>query len=283
MKKIYSILLSASIAFAVICAARVCAAEVAPSDFLSKGISSYNRKDYAVAQQFLLKAVDGEFKNVAVAHYYLANTLMQMSKTNAALEEYERCYSLAPFSSFSGYCRMMLIRYGKNPDALTKPGLEKQVSEQQKEKQREQLERPVAVEAKPAADPELAKLSSRLPRLVVITKESPPASDILAGNIYYRSSFLSDAEQRKIRAFDRVEQARQNLSRAESLTHSFVPSSKSFGEGDAEFRTRRAEAEKSIASLLDPFRENVKEAETAFQSEAALYESCLNASRGFQY
>lgn len=280
MRSIHSLWLCALIASAVACVAQVSAAEIAQSDLLARGISSYNRKDYAGAQQYLLKAVNGEFKNVAVAHYYLANSLMQASKTNAALDEYERCYNLAPFSSFSGYCRMMLIRHGKNPDAVNKTALEKQPREQPKEQLKEKQ---TAVESKPATDPELAKLSSRLPRPVVITKESPPASDILAGNINYRSGFLGEAEIRKNRAFEKVEQARQNLTRAESLTHSFVPSAKSFGESDEEFRNRRADAEKSVTSLLDPFKENVKEAETAFQNESALFESCLNASRGFQY
>ena len=80
----------------------VCAAEITPADFLAKGISLYERKDFAHAEQYLLKAVNGEHRSVAVAHYYLANALMQTRKTNAALDEYERCYRLAPVSSFSG-------------------------------------------------------------------------------------------------------------------------------------------------------------------------------------
>jgi hypothetical protein len=104
----------------------------------------------------------------------------------------------------------------------------------------------------------------------------------MAGSLSYRSGFVGEAEQRKTRAFERLEQSRLNLTRAESITHSFVPSVKSFGEGDEEFRNRRAQAEKTVSGLLDPFRENVKEAESAFQTESALLDNCLNAARGFQ-
>ena len=296
MKDIVKVLFCALAASSLILGDRARAAEVAPSDFLSKGITLYERKDYQGAQGYLLKAVTGEFKGVAIAHYYLANSLMQTRKTNAALDEYEVCYSLAPFSSVSGYCRMMLLKYGRNPESKTgAPGqsgqqstaakgadaLKKTVPDDQ-EKQQEK-EKQAAAERKPATDPELARLSSRLPRLVILTKETPPASEIAAGNIFGRSGFVGEAEARKNRTFERLEQSRLALTRAESLTHSFVPSAKSFGESDEEFRNRRAEAEKTITALIDPFRENVKEAETSFQAESALLENCINASRGFQY
>lgn len=283
-------MICAIVVFACVPGLRVCAAEIAPADFLAKGISLYEKKDFAGAEQYLIKAVNGEHKSVAVAHYYLANALMQTRKTSAALDEYERCYSLAPFSSFSGYCRMMLLKYGRSPDAAQGgqsakgDALNKAAQgTQQKAMKDLEKERQAAAEAKPAVDPELTKLSARLPRPLPILKESPPASDIMAGTIFYRSGFVGEAEQRKIRAYERLEQVRQNLTRAESVTHSFVPSVKSFGEADEEFRNRRAQAEKSVSSLLDPFRENVKEAESAFQTESALFDNCLNASRGFQY
>lgn len=297
MRVIVSVLFCAMVASAFLTELRVCAAEIAPADFLARGISLYERNDFAGAEQYLLRAVNGEHKSVAVAHYYLANALMRTRKTNAALDEYERSYRLSPFSSFSGYCRMMLLRHGRNPDgepggkagpgagsskggdALKKTApdnQEKALKDQEREKQ-------AAAEAKPAVDPELARLTGRLPRLVAILKESPPASDIMAGALTYRSGFVGEAEQRKARAFERLEQSRLNLTRAESITHSFVPSVKSFGEGDEEFRNRRAQAEKTVSGLLDPFRENVKEAESAFQTESALLDNCINASRGFQY
>ncbi len=293
MKNVASLLIYALVAN-LFFGARVWAVETAASNYLTNGISLYERKDYAGAQDSLYKAINGEFKNVAIAYYYLANSLMQMRKTNAALDAYERCYDLAPFSSFSGYCRMVLLKNGRSLDARAGASGQKNAAGQssdalkkaefdKQQKEIQEKESQAAVESKPATDPELARLSSRLPRLVVLTKESPPASEIMAGNIFYRSGFVAEAEARKNRAFEHLEQSRQALTRAESLTHSFIPSSKSFGEGDEEFKTRRAEAEKSVSGLLDPFRENVKVAETSFQTESTLLENCINASRGFQY
>ncbi len=271
---------------------RVSAAGLEPSDYLSRGIACYDQKDYTGAEQYLLKAINGEFAHAAIAHYYLANALMQTRKTTAALDQYQTCYELAPFSSFSGYCRMMLLRHGRNPDeknAAGKSAQENAVGKNAQEQPRGKISdkqtkvTDLPSETKPATDPELAKLSGRLPKPIEIVKESPSASEIMAGNISYRASFVGEAEGRKARALERLEQARQALTRVESMTHSFVPSAKAFGEAEQEFRARRQEAEKSVSSLLDPFRESVKAADTAFQTESNLYDSCINASRGFQY
>jgi len=255
---------------------------------LAQGISLYEKKDYARAQTFFLRAVHGEFKNVAVAHYYLANTLMQTSKVNAALDEYERCYQLAPYSSFSGYCRMMLLRHGRNPDGnVSASGKNTQTAEPAKaavppatDGTKETTDSATSA-PNHALEAEIKALSNRLPRLIAIQKESPQAAEILAGNIFQRAAFLSEAENRKGRATEKLEQARNALSKAETLTLTIVPSQKKFGEGDEEFKTRRADVEKAVAEVLTPYRESVKEAETAFQTEAGLFESCLNASRGY--
>lgn len=263
-------------------------ADSASTDFLSRGISFYEKKDYEMAQECLSKAVVGDHRNAAVAHYYLANCLMQLKKANAALDEYERCYKLAPFSSFSGYCRMMLLRYGRTPDEKVETkaagvhgsdnALPSPVSSQEKPHSE-----PVKTAHDLASNEELKQLKGRLPHLVVITRETPLASDVMADTVYFRSAFVAEAEQRKTRAFDRLEQSRQTLKRAESVTHSFVPSVKSFGEADEEFRARRAKAEETVASLLEPFKENVNEAEKVFQAESSLLDNCINARNGYGY
>ncbi|HNB21557.1 MAG TPA: hypothetical protein PKZ32_04025 [Candidatus Melainabacteria bacterium] len=260
------------------------ALEASSSDFLSKGISLYQKKDYAAAQEYLSRAVAGEHRNVAVAHYYLANSLMQLNKTNAALEEYQHCYNLAPFSSFSGYCRMMLLRYGRTPDAKSesKAASASTADKTASTPQKAAYESGAASQEKLANEAEVKQLKARLPRLVAIVKETPLALDVMADSIQFRSAFIGEAEQRKTRAFERLEQSRQTLKRAESVTHSFVPSVKSFGETDEEFRSRRARAEETVTSLLEPFRENVNEAEKAFQTESSLLDNCINARNGFQ-
>jgi len=261
-------------------------ADSASTDFLSRGISFYEKKDYEMAQDCLSKAVSGEHKNAAVAHYYFANCLMQLKKTNAALDEYEHCYKLAPFSSFSGYCRMMLLRYGRTPDGKVETkaaGVHgSELAPPAPVVQEKPHPEPVKAAHDLASNEELKQLKGRLPHLVVITKETPLASDVMADTVYFRSAFVAEAEQRKTRAFDRLEQSRQTLKRAESVSHSFVPSVKSFGEADEEFRVRRAKAEETVASLLEPFKENVNEAEKVFQAESSLLDNCINARNGYQ-
>lgn len=270
------------------CTQAMFAAELAPSDSLARGITLYNQKNYVAAQEFLAKAVSGEHRNVAVAHYYYANALMQTNKINAALEEYERCYNLAPFSSFSGYCRMVLLRHGRTPDskletrAAGKNSAEQGGSIPGTTAEKTTRETP-AVAEKPHNEAEVQALKARLPRLVAIVKETPLALDVMADNISIRSAFVGEAEQRKTRAFERLEQSRQTLKHAEAVTHSFVPSVKSFGETDEEFRARRVQAEETVQSLLTAFRENVNEAEKNFQTESSLLDNCINARNGYQY
>lgn len=261
-------------------------AETGASDPLARGISLYNKKDYANAQDLLFKAVSGEHKNAAIAHYYYANTLMQLRRTNAALDEYESSYRLAPFSAFSGYCRMMLLRYGRDPEkgqasasSKASPLAESSKASAPLEPQSKDMQ-PAAAERKP--DHELADVLARMPKPVTIVRENPSVSEIMSNTLSFRSSFLSEAEQRKSRALEKLEQGRKNLTRAESVIHSYVPSVKAFGEAEETFKVRRAESEKIASTALEPFRENIRELERIFESESNLYENCLNASRGWQ-
>lgn len=252
------------------------------ADQLREGISFYDKKNYAAAQDVLSKAVTGEFRQSALAHYYLANSLMQLRRTNAAVVEYEQAYQLAPFSTFSGYCRQMLSRYGKSAPSVVKvPSASGARSIGPGNASSDSPEGEISSEKKPFEEDLLRQLASRMPPIPKPEIENPPASVILAGTLFEKSQFISEALARKNRAAERLEQARALLTRAEAQSHSQIVSARSFGETDAQLRERRANSEKLVTSLVQPFRNNITNAERAFDEESRLYDSCLNARMGY--
>ncbi|MBC7997482.1 MAG: tetratricopeptide repeat protein [Leptolyngbya sp.] len=252
------------------------------ADQLREGIVFYDKKNYAAAQDVLSKAVTGEFRQSALAHYYLANSLMQLRRTNAAVVEYEQAYQLAPFSTFSGYCRQMLTRYGKTAPSVVKvPSASSARSIGPDTVSNDSAAGGISSEKKPFEEDLLRQLASRMPPIPKPEIENPPTSVILAGTLFEKSQFISEALARKNRATERLEQARALLTRAEAQSHSQIVSARSFGETDAALKERRANSEKLVSDLVQPFRNNVTNAERAFDEESRLYESCLNARMGY--
>lgn len=252
------------------------------ADLLREGIGLYDKKNYAGAQDVLSKAVTGEFRQSALAHYYLANSLMQLRRTNAALFEYEQAYQLAPFSTFSGYCRQMLSRYGKSAPSVVKvPSASSARSASPDVASGESHVGDATSEKKPFEEDLLRQLASRMPPIPKPEIENPPASVILAGTPFEKYQFLSEALARKNRAAERLEQARALLTRAEAQSHSQIVSARSFGETDVQLKERRANSEKLANSLVEPFKNNITNAERAFEEESRLYDSCLNARMGY--
>lgn len=258
------------------------AAFAAAADQLREGISYYNSKNFSAAQDTLSKAVAGEFKQSALAHYYLANSLMQLRKTNAALVEYEQAYQLAPYSTFSGYCREMLMRHAKTAPATVRvPSSSAQRNAGFEPGSASNPVADVSADKKPFDDDTLRQLASRMPPIPKPEIENPPASVVLASSPQERFQFLNESLARKNRALEKLEQARTLLAKATTQSHSQIVSARAFGESDNDLKLRRENSEKLVNSLIEPFRNNVTNAERAFEEESRLYDSCLNARAGF--
>src|ERR1700719_2250627 len=75
---------------------------------LSDGMRFYKKGQYINALASLNRAVALDDNN-ALAHYYLANTLLYVNQPDEAMEEYKVAYSLSPaHSQMSRYCMMAL-------------------------------------------------------------------------------------------------------------------------------------------------------------------------------
>jgi tetratricopeptide (TPR) repeat protein len=75
-----------------------------------RGVESYTSGDYQVALLQLSQAC-GENPRNLMAHYYLANTLVQQKMHDQAIAEYSTCYRLDPHSSVAEFCKQALQKY----------------------------------------------------------------------------------------------------------------------------------------------------------------------------
>ena len=111
---------------AILCGAQGSAFAAAVSK--EKAASSSSQKFFDQAQLFLrkndfkqaeieLRRSIAERPDVALTHYYLANTLVHLQRHEEAMEEFQRCYRLDPYGLTSGYCRKALVTYGQKSSA----------------------------------------------------------------------------------------------------------------------------------------------------------------------
>jgi tetratricopeptide (TPR) repeat protein len=75
-----------------------------------RGVESYTSGDYPVALLQLSQACGENPRNV-MAHYYLANTLVQQKMHDQAVSEYSTCYRLDPHGPVAEFCMQALRKY----------------------------------------------------------------------------------------------------------------------------------------------------------------------------
>jgi hypothetical protein len=84
---------------------------------------------------------------------------------------------------------------------------------------------------------------------------------------------------RKQRAAEALESTKTKLDRVRSSLGTMVPTQRSFGETDEQFKTRRNAMQAKQDSLLVPYVQDVDAATKQFSDENALLESCVSARR----
>ncbi|HEY9713803.1 MAG TPA: tetratricopeptide repeat protein, partial [Chroococcales cyanobacterium] len=78
--------------------------------YYSQGARLAQQKEYARAEPYLREAIR-QNANDSMAHYQLANVLVQLKRRDEAVAEYTTCYQLDPFGPVSGYCRQALLTF----------------------------------------------------------------------------------------------------------------------------------------------------------------------------
>jgi hypothetical protein len=123
------------------------------------------------------------------------------------------------------------------------------------------------------------RIAGRWP-LKLQQKETPDATSVLTNwTLVDRSLYTSETFARKQRAAEALENAKSVLDRAKSALGTMIPTQRSFGETDEQFKARRDLCQAKQESLLATYVQDVESATKTFSDENNLYESCLSARR----
>ncbi len=90
------------------------AAQQRSEAYFNQACRDYRIAHYKIAEIELRQSIS-EDQNNAIAHYYLANTLVYLNRHEEAIEEFKRAYHLDPFGPVSRYCRSALLTYKIQP------------------------------------------------------------------------------------------------------------------------------------------------------------------------
>jgi hypothetical protein len=83
----------------------------ATSDDIANGVAAYNKGWYSTALHYLTLA-ESQYPNNALIHYYLANTLVHLTKMTEAMTEYYQTVELDPNGATGNYARQALQAAG---------------------------------------------------------------------------------------------------------------------------------------------------------------------------
>lgn len=265
---------------------------------LDDAIKLYDAGQYAQAQTVLADVIKSG-QDSAAAHYYLANTLIQQRKINAALAEYETAYKLEPESKIGLFSKQVLARFGKTPEPQRKDnGAAKDVLDTAdvavvpKVKTKAgippappvQLQIPPDVaaligcgsECKEPAKAEktidVKTLQTLLPKIPSYPKEKTRAGVFLGMNEDDRAEKVEAAYDRRWRASDRVTEAKCILENAEAIIREKTMPPVSLGKG-----AKKPPLKKEFAGLLDPYKKYLSDCEQALARENRVLEACSKA------
>lgn len=258
---------------------------------LDDGVQLYSQGRYAEAVPFFEKAAASELRREAtLGHYYLANTLMRLHRTTAALVEYEKTYELAPTTSYGVASRQVLSRYKITPA----------VEQAKKDAEAAAALAPPGTAAdptKPVVD--LKKIQASLPKIPAPVKEKVDSGMAMGWSEADRNAYVTEAYDRRWRAADKLSDAQSLLRNAEQIVKGKVPAPEQKPDKYTEVdrgvglvyrsvdKSRVEKAKQEVAdrhapdmrveTLLDPYRKYVADCERNLKREQSLLDSCERA------
>lgn len=89
---------------------------------LQQGIASYNASDHARASSYLHSYL-AKNQNDAVAHYYLANTLLKLGQAENAISEYRKAFQSSKDATLKQYCLQAIQSASAGGQAKPEPAM----------------------------------------------------------------------------------------------------------------------------------------------------------------
>jgi hypothetical protein len=137
-----------------------------------------------------------------------------------------------------------------------------------------------------ADDPHLQKsialVRSSLPRIAALHRQGPTLVEIISWSLQEQAHFVNEAIGRRDAALQNLTDAQETLKRVQSQVHSILPSSREYGEADANFKKRVAVAEARIRELVAPYQSEVETRNRILSDENSIVQTCTNALQKIQ-
>jgi tetratricopeptide (TPR) repeat protein len=263
-------------------------AEDGTSAKMRLGMDEYRDHEYKDAIDHFSAALSDEFSNPKL-HYYTANCLICLHQREAAIREYRIAYALDPEGPLAKLCIECLRRFGIDATGVKThrkkktpidSGKTAKASDTPGHKPSTDTKDASAASAKPSAVPSYAPQNLPIARFRMPAKETPEAKSILSDwSIDDKANYIEQARDRKQSAIESLDQAQQILTKAQALAASIVPSARSYGESEEQFRQRKAECQSKYDLVLAPYKKDVDDMTKVVNDESAVYEACRSVSR----
>lgn len=230
---------------------------------LDIGISLYGKGDYAAAASFLMAAVKGVDSKNPTAHYYLANTCLHLKLVDEAMQEFRQCYKLAPNASTAPLCLQAIRQFGGVKTHPPTPAAAPAAAH--------------AAHSTASAPEDLDEKAPSLPAIPTAAQESPSIATFLEWELYEQATFLSDAQLRKERVEEQLQQAEECLTKVESLLSSCLPTQARYGESADQFQKRRERGKARYDSFIAPYKAEVEKRKKVLEEANTIIQTCATA------
>lgn len=240
-----------------------------------KGVALYGKADYQAALPLLEAAIKSGKAKDATAHYYLANTYLQLGRQAEALREYSVSLRLDPSGPSSGYCQQAINRISSTVTSqsasLPYPAVAPVDTGQSGANSKPMSSSPKAIDD--------SNVVARLPQIPMFRDIEPPRQ-LLSMSYGSRLRNLERAQQILKQAEDRYDDAKRLLDRAQSMTKTLVPNSRAYGETEADFNTRLTLGQQRQKQLLEPYNKYVDVCRNSLEQTTAIVKTFDNATSG---
>lgn len=245
------------------------------SDPFKAGLHFMNKNDYVSAVGYFQKAVNGKYKECAIAHYYLANALWKRGRKDDALISYAKAYLLDPTGQTASHSVRVLRHYSGRVKAIASKreltpkvrkvvraaGIDEASLEKSSKANRPDKSADSMIDKK-----QLATVKSRMPAVGTFRPDNPNLKTFMSWASGAQADFLPTAEARMERAKANLRGYLRTFEKAKFEASRILPKHRNHGESEADFKRRSKEQTDMYNELMKPYREAVAD-RTTFANE----------------
>ncbi len=253
-------------------------ARIEKTDDWHRAIFMYKRGDYASAIDVLQGAVKGPAAKDADAHYHLANALIKMGRTDAAVREYKESFRLNPNGKDADYCLQIISYYTTNKSSKRAGATAAPVyASPTTYGGNSDIKTSASTVTSTISAEAIGQVRAKLPRIIPIRYDRPYLSDVLNWSAQERAAFYTDAANRVEFARQRLDEANELLRKAKSMGSSLVPNARAYGQSEEVYKVQFVAGQSALNQLLVPFICEIDLRTKRLNEETSILQACDTA------